>query len=83
MTRRALLGNEQERRRPLFPIMQGDPGPSNLFDKKRKAVEESSSVVDTSVGKRIKWNKSSSEADGERQWPDYFKEVSVREAVSS
>ena len=82
MTRRALLGNEQERR-PLFPIMQGDPGSSDSFDKKRKAAEESSSVVDTSVGKRIKWNKSPSEADGERRWPDYFKEVSVREAVSS
>jgi hypothetical protein len=61
--------------------MQGDPGPSYLFDKKRKAAEESSSVVDTSVGKRIKWNKSPSEADRERQWPDYFKEVSIREAV--
>jgi hypothetical protein len=61
--------------------MQGVPGPSYSFDKKRKTAEESSSVVDTTAGKRIKWNKSPSEADGERQWPDYFKEVSVHKAV--
>jgi hypothetical protein len=66
----------------LFPAMQKDCGPNHPFDKKRKGVEDSNSVVDTS-GKRTRKSKSQSETGetvkAEPQWPDYFKEVSVRE----
>ena len=69
--------------------MEGNPEPSS-FDKKRKTVEGSSSVVDASVqGKRTRESKSPSEVgvtvnvelepQSGAQWPDYFKEVSVRE----
>ena len=66
----------------LFPAMQEDSEPSRLFDKKRKAIEDSNSVIITSE-KRTKKSKSPSEtgetAKAEPQWPDYFKEVSARE----
>jgi hypothetical protein len=60
-------------------------GASYSSDKKRKAVEDSSPVASTSAGKKIRSGKSPNEAretlNDEPQWPDYFKEVSVREAV--
>jgi hypothetical protein len=66
----------------LFPAMQEDSGPNDSFDKKRKAVEDSNSVVNTS-GKRTRKSKSQSETGetvtAEPQWPDYFKEVSIGE----
>jgi hypothetical protein len=66
--------------------MQEDPGPSHSFNKKRKADECSSPVVNTSIqGKRTKKSKSPNEAgesvQAESQWPDYFKEVSALKAV--
>jgi hypothetical protein len=73
--RRDALRLDKERRRPiLLAIMQQDLGSSHSFDKKRKAIEGSSSVVDTSV--RIKRTKTVN------QWPDYFIEVSAREGGS-
>lgn len=66
----------------LFSAMQEDSGPNHSFDKKRKAVEDSHSVVNAS-GKRTRKSKSQSETGetvtAEPQWPDYFKEVSVGE----
>jgi hypothetical protein len=53
--------------------MQGDSGSSYS---KRKAVEGSSSLWETSF--RVKRTRMSS--DAEPLWPDYFKEVSVRES---
>ena len=64
--------------------MQEDSGPNHSFDKKRKAVGDSNSVVNTS-GKRTRKSRSRSETgetetvNAEPQWPDYFKEVSIRE----
>jgi len=76
MTRRA------DTRRVLFSAMQEDAGPNYSFDKKRKAVEDSDSVVNLS-GKRTRMSKSQADlgetVKAEPQWPDYFKEVSVRE----
>ena len=67
--------------------MQDDYGPNHSFDKKRKAVDDSNSVVNTS-GKRTRNGESQSETGetretvkAEPQWPDYFKEVSIRETV--
>ncbi|KAN0124052.1 P-loop containing nucleoside triphosphate hydrolase protein [Russula decolorans] len=58
--------------------MQEDSGPNHSFDKKRKDVEDSNSVANTS-GKRTKKSKSRSETGetvkAEPQWPDYFKEL--------
>ncbi len=66
--------------------MQEDPGKNRSVDKKRKAIEGSNSVVNTS-GKRARKSNSPSEtgetAKAEPQWPDYFKEVSVREGSST
>jgi hypothetical protein len=62
--------------------MPEDSGPNHSSDKKRKAVEDDNSVVNT-TGKRTRKSKSQSETGetekAEPQWPDYFKEVSVRE----
>ena len=70
--------------------MQEDSGPNHSLDKKRKAVQGSNSVVDTSE-KRIRKSKNQAETGvtvkqevkqevkAEFQWPDYFKEVSIRE----
>lgn len=62
--------------------MQEDSEPSPSFDKKRKAVEDSNSVVTTSE-KRTRKNKGPSETGdtvkAEPQWPDYFKEVRIHE----
>jgi hypothetical protein len=64
--------------------MQEDYGPDHSFEKKRKAVDGSNSVVNTS-GKRTRKGESQSETGEtvkvEPQWPDYFIEVSVRETV--
>jgi hypothetical protein len=63
--------------------MQGDSGPSRSPNKKRKNVNDSSSSNAVVRGKRARKSKSPSE-QGETgktkpEWPDYFKEVSVRE----
>ena len=69
--------------------MQEDSGPNHSLDKKRKAVQGSNSVVDTSE-KRIRKSKNQEETGvtvkqeeqevkASAQWPDYFKEVSIRE----
>ena len=62
--------------------MQEDSGPNHSFEKKRKDVEGSNSVVNTS-GKRTKKSKSRSDigetVKAEPQWPDYFNEVSDHE----
>jgi hypothetical protein len=65
--------------------MQEDSGPNHSFDKKRKAVEDSDSTVNTS-GKRTRKRETGDTLAGEtvkaeRQWPDYFKEVSFRETA--
>jgi hypothetical protein len=58
--------------------MQGDPGPSHSFDKKRKAVEGSSPVVNTSFReKRTRTSEAGEAKAAEPLWPDYFKEVSA------
>jgi len=62
--------------------MQGDPGPSRSLDKKRKSVESSS--INTAVReKKARKSRSPSATCGtgkiETQWPDHFKEVSIRE----
>ena len=61
--------------------MQEDSGANHSSDKKRKAIEDSNSAVNTS-GKKTRKGTSQSETGesvkGEPQWPDYFKEVSVR-----
>ena len=71
----------------LLPAMQEDYGPDYSFEKKRKAIDGSNSVVNTS-GKRTRKGESQSETGEtgetvkvEPQWPDYFIEVSVRETV--
>jgi hypothetical protein len=62
--------------------MQEDSGPNHSFDKKRKVVQESNSAINISE-KRTRKSKSQTETGeivkAESQWPDYFKEVSVRE----
>lgn len=72
--------------------MQGDPGPSRSLDKKRKNVECPSSSPSSSAntaavpGKKARKSRSPSATCQtgkiETQWPDYFKEVSVRERNS-
>jgi len=64
--------------------MQGDPGPSNFLERKRKRIGGSSSGVKTSTQeKKARKSKSPLETgetgESDTQWPDYFKEVSVRE----
>ena len=62
--------------------MQENSEPNHPFDKKRKAVEDSNSVVTTSE-KRTRKNKDPSETGetvkAKPQWSDYFKEVRIRE----
>jgi hypothetical protein len=71
--------------------MQGDPRPSSFTDKKRKSIEGSSSSSSSGAntaarGKKARKSKSPSETGetgkAESQWPDYFKEVSIREGNS-
>jgi hypothetical protein len=71
--------------------MQGHPGSSRPLDKKRKTVDGSTSSSSSSVNatvraKKAKKSTSPSETGEtgktEAQWPDYFKEVSVREGNS-
>jgi hypothetical protein len=73
--------------------MQGDPGPSHFFDKKRKNIESSSSSLRSSANAAVREKKARKLASkgkspsetgetGKSQWPDYFKEVSVREGDS-
>ena len=69
--------------------MQGDPGPSHSIDKKRKSVEGSSSSSSSSVNTAVRGKKKARKSRSpsatcetgniRTQWPDYFKEVSVRE----
>jgi hypothetical protein len=67
-------------------MMQGDPGPSRSLNKKRKNVNGSSSNNAVVRGKKARKSKSPLEqgetGKTEPQWPDYFKEVSVREGNS-
>jgi hypothetical protein len=69
--------------------MQRDPGSSRSLDKKRKSVESASSSSSSSVTvvreKKARKSRNSSATETcetgkiDTQWPDHFKEVSIRE----